>query len=60
MQTGLLSLEVAEGIKTKYLSIKEIRQTNFTRNGDKPEGGIVPEPEGTIVVVDKDKVNEKP
>ena len=47
--------EVPQGIDGKYLSIQDERRPTFERNRDKPEAGVVPEKDGTIVVVDGEK-----
>jgi hypothetical protein len=46
---GEITFAKKEGIEKKYLSIREKKKPVFERDADKPEAGIVPEKDGTIV-----------
>ena len=49
LQRGEITFKKAEGIDRRYQSIREERKPMFTRVVDKPEAGVVPEPDGSIV-----------
>ena len=60
MHSSLLRGEVKfkkpEGIDRRYTSVKPIKTPIFTRNTNKPEAGIKPEPDGTIKFTEEAKV----
>lgn len=58
---GEISFAKKEGIDKNYLSIKDKKQPVFERDTDKPEAGIIPEKDGTMVYAQEQKkaVGEK-
>lgn len=49
LQRGEVTFKRAEGIERRYQSIKEEKKPLFTRVVDKPEAGVMPEPDSSIV-----------
>ena len=49
LQRGEVTFKRAEGIERRYLSIRNEKMPVFNRVLDKPEAGVKPEPDGTIV-----------
>jgi hypothetical protein len=60
MHNSLLRGEVTfkrpEGIDKRYASIKSVKTPIFTRNTNKPEAGIKPEPDGSIKFSEEAKI----
>lgn len=48
LMRGETTFAKPEGIDRKYLHIKNVKEALFTRNPNKTEAGISPEPHGTI------------
>ena len=49
LQRGEITFKKSEGIDRRYQSIREEKKPMFTRLVDKPEAGVKPEPDGSIV-----------
>lgn len=49
LQRGEITFKKAEGIERRYQSIREEKKPQFKRVVDKPEAGVKPEPDGSIV-----------
>jgi hypothetical protein len=48
LRRGETTFAKPEGIDRKYLHIKDLKHAIFTRNPNKTEAGISPEPKGTV------------
>lgn len=45
---GEVTFKKAEGIDRRYVSVKDEHQPEYMRRLDKPEAGVLLEPEGTM------------
>jgi hypothetical protein len=49
LQRGEITFKKAEGIEKSYLSIRDVKKPVYQRVIEKPEAGVVPEQDGSIV-----------